>query len=58
MLNVDNIIPIGSWVEAKNGGGVRYITKQTDKYRFEDDGKISGQDPSPHCWYENYIIKK
>lgn len=50
------MFPIGSWVKCKNNNELRYVTKHTDKYRFEDDGKLSKQSPSPHCWYKNYII--
>lgn len=47
-------IPIGSWVKAKRSGGIRYITKQINKKCFEDDGKLSKQSPSIHCYYSNY----
>lgn len=43
------VLPINSWVRCKNNGILRYITKHTDKYRFEDDGLLSKQSPSPYC---------
>lgn len=44
----------GTWVKAINSGGLRFVTKQTNEYCFLDDGKVSGQSPSPHCYYKNY----
>ena len=44
----------GTWVKAKRSCGIRYVTRQTNKECFEDDGKVSGQIPSPYCHYDNY----
>jgi len=47
---------VNAFVRCKNNGVIRYITKPNDSKRFKDDGKISGCEPSPHCWYENYVM--
>jgi hypothetical protein len=46
----------GDWVKAKKSGGIRFITKITNSRYFEDDGKLSKQSPSPHCWFEDYEV--
>lgn len=52
------IIPINNFVKCKNNNLIRYVTRQTDKLRFEDDGKKSGLEPSKNCYYKNYSIVK
>ena len=47
---------IGSWVVAKRSGGKRYVTRDSVKGCFEDDGKISLQSPSPYCHYDEYEL--
>lgn len=47
---------VNAFVRCKNNGAIRYITKLHDNKRFEDDGKISGREPSPHCWYKYYVM--
>jgi len=60
MINNKKIIqkpfPDESWVKAKRSGGIRYVTRQTDNRCFEDDGKLSGQKPSPLCHNDNYEL--
>jgi hypothetical protein len=50
----DNHFAVNAFVRCKNNGVIRYITKKNDSSKFEDDGKVSGCESSPHCWYENY----
>ena len=47
--------PEGSWVRSKTNGVVRYITTHVNDKCFHDDGKMSKQDPSSSCLYENYF---
>ena len=49
-----DIMPDNTWVRSKISGSLRYVTQQTDKYRFLDDGKKSKQKSSLNCWYGNY----
>jgi hypothetical protein len=47
---------VNAFVKCKKNGAIRYITKEHDNERFEDDGNISECTPSPYCWYENYVM--
>jgi hypothetical protein len=52
------IIPDNTWVKVKWGNftsnNVRFVTrKMTDNF-FEDDGKLSLQEPSKYCNYDLY----
>ena len=47
---------VNAFVRCKNNGVIRYITSKHDSIRFEDNGEISGVEPSPHCWYKDYMM--
>ncbi len=47
-------IPNNTWVKCKKNDEIRYVTRQISSVYFEDDGRMSGQKPSPHCYYSNY----
>lgn len=49
-----NKIPVNSWVRCKTNDELRYVTRHTGRDHFEDDGKVSGQAPSPFCRFEYY----
>tara|TARA_R100001369_G_scaffold86788_1_gene121661 strand:+ start:63 stop:317 length:255 start_codon:yes stop_codon:yes gene_type:complete len=46
---------VDAFVRCKNNGVIRYITNKNNR-TFEDDGKISGCEPSPSCHYEHYVM--
>lgn len=46
---------VNAFVRCKNNGIIRYITKQNGVV-FEDNGKVSGCEPSPSCHYEYYVM--
>lgn len=48
--------PTGSWVKCKNNDFIRYVTKNTNKRCFEDDGLLSGLPASPSCYYDKYEL--
>lgn len=47
-------IPENTWVAAKSNGAIRYVTKHTSEECFLDDGKLSKQEASPHCHFNDY----
>ena len=47
---------VNAFVRCKNNGVIRYITSKHDSKRFKDNGEISGTEPSPNCWYGNYVM--
>jgi hypothetical protein len=47
---------VNAFVRCKTSGVIRYITSKNDSKRFEDNGEISGAEPSPRCWYKNYVM--
>jgi len=61
-IKKQHFIPDGSWVRLKTISNrpftdeniYRFVTRNIDDDLFMDDGLISGQIPSPHCWYKNY----
>jgi hypothetical protein len=42
-----------TFVKCRRNGIKRFVTKMNE-HTFEDDGKISGQQPSRCCHYQNY----
>lgn len=46
---------VNAFVRCKNNGIIRYITEHNGN-TFKDDGKISGCEFSPSCYYEYYIM--
>jgi hypothetical protein len=54
MKNPTVKLPVGTWVKCKTNGVKRFVTRHTSEECFEDDGTISGQEPSPYCWFKYY----
>lgn len=54
---VDYLIPEGTWVKVRDTHDarlIRYVTKHMNSECFMDDGIVSGQAPSPRCYYDRY----
>lgn len=48
-------IEAGDWAMAKKSKGLRFVTKLSGfTNKFEDDGVVSKQTPSPSCYINNY----
>lgn len=51
------IIPENTWVKVRgthDARFIRYVTKHINEECFMDDGRVSGQYPSPRCYYDRY----
>ena len=46
---------VNAFVKCKKNGIIRYITERRGR-TFNDDGKVSGCEPSPLCHYEHYVM--
>lgn len=54
LLDKPSCFPDGTWVKCKTTGAVRYVTRQTNKDCFEDDGELSGKPSATLCHNDNY----